>query len=191
MADIQAEGLRAAGELLERVLGTEPERPEPPPDRPAAEHMPLIDAWLDLIRRTIAGVTQPAPPGSVTVPIGSSGVGPSVRLELRRPQSANGATAPAAAATAEVWLHNGTGSPVGPLTLRCAELADSNGTVLEGAEVRFEPREIAELPARSSRGVVVSLPAGESLRPGIYRSTIQAAGEPSLWLPLEVVIEEC
>lgn len=184
VADIQAEGLRAAGDLLERMLRSEPDGPGPRLGPPAGDYTALVDAWTDLLRRTVAGLTQPGPPGAVTVPVDSSGIGPPVRLALRGPQSADGAVA-------EVWLHNGTFSAVGPLALRCGQLSDSDGTVLDGADVCFEPREVALLEPRSSRAVVVSLAATHSLRPGIYRGTIQAHGAPSLWLPFEVAIDPC
>jgi hypothetical protein len=184
LADIQAEGLRAAGELLERVLRSEPDRPGPRPQSSRGDYTALVDAWADLLRRIAAGLAQPVEPDAVTVPVDSNGVGPPVRLALCESESANGAVA-------EVWLHNGTFSAVGPLAQRCGPLSNSDGTVLEGAEVCFEPREMPLLPARSSRAVVVSLAATRALRPGTYRGTIQADGAPGLWLPLEVAIDPC
>jgi hypothetical protein len=92
---------------------------------------------------------------------------------------------------AEIWLHNGRSSAVGPLALRCGELSDAEGAVLDGGEVLFEPAEVKLLPPRSSRAVTVSFAAGRSLPPGVYRGTIQARGLPGLWLPLEVAIEPC
>jgi hypothetical protein len=75
--------------------------------------------------------------------------------------------------------------------MRCGQLAAADGTALEDAEVRFEPREVPVLPARSSRAVTVSVATGGSVRPGTYRGTIQAGGAPRLWLPLEVTVEAC
>jgi hypothetical protein len=184
MADIQAEGLRAAGDLLERMLGSEPDGPGPRSRPPAGDYTALVDAWTDLLRRTIAGLAQPGRPGAVTVPVDASGVGPPVRLALPCPESANGD------ATGEVWLHNGTRSAVGPLALCCGQLTDADGRVLDGAAVRFAPRDVT-LPPRSSRAVVVSLAATTPPRPGTYRGTIQARGAPGLWLPLEVAIDPC
>jgi hypothetical protein len=181
IADIQAEGLRAASSLLERILRSEPDGHGSQSQSPAGDYTSLVDAWTDLLRRTVAGLAHPGQPGAVTVPVDSSGVGPPLRLVLRE----------ADPAVVEVWLHNGTSSDVGPLVLRCGELSDSDGTVLDGAEVSFEPRDVALLPARSSRAVVMSLAAGGALLPGIYRGTIQAQGAPRLWLPLEVVVEPC
>jgi hypothetical protein len=116
------------------------------------------------------------------VAVDGNGGGPPVRLAL------DGA---AERAEAEVWLHNGTFSTVGPVALRCGPLSDAAGTVLAGADVGFEPREVELLPARSSRAVVVSLAAEGPLPPGTYRGTIQAHGAPRLWLALEVVVEPC
>ena len=63
--------------------------------------------------------------------------------------------------------------------------------MLDGAGVRFEPREVETLPPRSSRAVAVSVAATPRPRPGTYRGTIQAAARPGLWLPLEVAVEPC
>jgi hypothetical protein len=181
VADIQAEGLRAASEILERMLLSEPDGPGQPPRSPAGDYTALVDAWTDLLRRTVAGLAQPGRPGALTVPVDSNGVGPPVRLTVGEGGSQDGEAA-------EIWLHNGTPSAVGPLALRCGELCDSGGTVLDGAQLCFEPREVALLPPRSSRGIGVSLAATGPLRPGTYRGTIQAQAAPQLWLPLEVVV---
>jgi hypothetical protein len=182
VADIQAEGLRAAGELLERMLRSEPDAPTPRPRSSGGELSGLVDAWTDLMRRTVAALAAPGEPDALTVAVDADGAGPQVRLALNEATDS---------AFAEVWLHNGTFSVVGPLALRCGPLSDADGTVLDGADVGFEPREVELLPARSSRAVVVSLAAAGPLRPGTYRGTIQAHGAPRLWLPLEVVIEPC
>lgn len=186
-ADIQADGLRAASELLERMLGSDRESTGPRSRSPALDYTALVDAWAELLQRIAAGLAQPAQtaqPGTVTISVDSSGVGPPVRLTLE--ESENGGSA-----VAEVWLHNGTLSAVGPLALRCGQLTASDGTVFDGARVHFEPGEVEPLPPRSSRAVLVSLTATGSPRPGIYRGTIQADGAPRLWLPFEVAIGPC
>ena len=179
VADIQAEGLRAAGELLERVLGSEPDRSGPRSERPAGDYTALADAWVDLVRRTVAGLAQPASPGSVTVPVGGSNdTPPLVRLKLGEPESAddsnNGTGTQNAGNATEVWLHNGTLSPVGPLTLRCGQLSDPDGTLLEGVEVRFDPREVAVLqPVRAG-------PWSCRSRPAALRAQAPTAGRSKL-----------
>lgn len=182
MADIQAEGLRAAGELLERVLRSEPDRNGHAPS-PAGDYTTLVDAWGELLQRTVSGLA-PGGSGAVTVPVDASGVGPPLRLALDEPAADSGPVA-------EVWLHNGTSSAMGPLVLHCGDLRNSEGKRLKGTKVRFEPRKVARLEARSSRAVKVSLVAKDAPRPDIYRGTIQAQGAPRLWLPVEVRIEPC
>jgi hypothetical protein len=183
MADIQAEGLCAAGDLLERILRFEPDRQRSTSQPPTRDYTALVDAWTELLRRTVAGVAAGGP-GEVTVPVDAIGVAPPLRLALDESAEDSGAAA-------EVWLHNGTSSAVGPLVLRCGDLRSPEGKRLKGAKVRFEPREVARLEARSSRAVKVSLVAKDAPRPGIYRGTIQAQGAPRLWLPVEVAIKPC
>jgi hypothetical protein len=182
MADIQAEGLRAAGELLERVLRSEPDGNGRAPS-PAGDYTALVDAWGELLRRSISAFASGGP-GELTVPVNAIGVAPPLRLALDE-------SAEDSSAAAEVWLHNGTSSAMGPLVLRCGDLRSSEGKRLKGAKVRFEPRKLALLEARSSRAVKVSLVVKDAPRSGIYRGTIQAEGAPRLWLPVEVAIKPC
>lgn len=180
VADIQAEGLRAASDLLERILRSEPDVPDARTRSVTGGMGALVEAWTDLLQRTVAALA--GGPGALTVAIDANGAGPQVRLAVDE-TGAGEAT--------DVWLHNGTLDPAGPLALRCGPLADVDGAVLDGAQVGFEPGEVESLPARSSRAVAVSLTAGGPLRPGTYRGTIQAHGAPRLWLALEVVVEPC
>ncbi len=183
MADVQAEGLRAASDLLERLLTPDHDGPTARSSPPQPDYAPLVDAWGQLLERVASGLARPVESGSVTVPIDSSAVGPSLRLVMERAE-------PDASADAEVWLHNGTAAPAGPLKLRCGALTAPGGEVLE-ARVDFDPAEVSPLPPRSSRGVTVSVAIGGEPRPGIYRGTIQADGAPTLWLPVEVAVEPC
>lgn len=183
VADIQAEGLRAASDLLERILRSEPDAPDARPRSGTAGMGALVEAWTDLLQRTVAALAAgPGEPDGLTVAIDANGAGPQVRLAVDET---------GACEATDVWLHNGTLDPAGPLALRCGPLADVDGAVLDGGQVGFEPGEVESLPARSSRAVAVSLTAGGPLRPGTYRGTIQAHGAPGLWLPLEVVVEPC
>jgi len=182
MADIQADGLRAASELLERMLDRDHQAPASRSRPSERDYTELFDAWADLLQRVAAGLAQPVPSGPVTIPVDANGVAPPVRLVLEGAEQVAGAVA-------EVWLHNGTSRAVGPLTLRCGPLTSPDGAGLDGAEVRFDPVELEPLPPRSSRGVLVSLSATPAPPPGIYRGTIQADGAPRLWLPLEAAVE--
>jgi hypothetical protein len=184
MVDIQAEGLRAASDLLERVL--EPDRRAPAERSPSPspwserDYAGLVDSWVELLQRVSAGLAPPGDAGRVTVSVDSAAVSPPVRLVLEGPEQVDGSAG-------EVWLHNGTSAAVGPLALRCGALSAAGGEVLD-ARVRFDPVEVPPLPPRSSRGVVISVLAVGEPRPGVYRGTIQAEGAPALWLPLEVAV---
>jgi hypothetical protein len=170
MAEIQAEGLRAAGDVLDRILGSEP---APGPARARREdYSALIDAWTQLMRRGVSVLTNP--PGGSAVSVDGDGPGPVTRVV-------------AGAGAAEVWLHNGSDQPVGPLTLRCGPLSDAGGVGLAEASVTFDPAVIDTMPERSSRGVRVSV-SGGSAPAGVYRGVIQAEGAPAVWIPLEVTV---
>jgi hypothetical protein len=88
-------------------------------------------------------------------------------------------------AAAEVWLHNGSAADYSEVALHCGDLRASDGAVLSAASVRFDPS-VVDLPARSSRGVAVSVSA--DVPPGTYRGVVLAAGVPDAWLPIEVVM---
>jgi hypothetical protein len=185
MADIQAEGLRAASELLERVLGPDQEaatgRSQTHSSTRNGDYSALVDAWAELLQRVATGLAPPAERGTVTVPVDSEAVALPLRLELEgsgQPETAAG----------EVWLHNGTSAAVGPLVLRCGPLSTASGEALE-ARVDFDPDELPPLPPHSSRGVAVSVALGARPCPGLYRGTIQAKGAPALWLPVEVAVQ--
>lgn len=187
MADIQADGLRAASDLLDRMLGADrgsaPPPREPPPD---SSSKALLDAWLDMLQRIATGLSRPAErDGALTVSLDSAGVGPALRLEL------GGSSGASDESSVEVWLENGAPSAIGPLTLRSGPLTDADGELLAEVEVRFEPGELEPLPPRSARAVRVSLTATGSPLPGVYRGMIQADGAPKLWLPVEVAIGSC
>jgi len=182
MADIQAEGLRAAGDLLERVLGTESGSSATRATSPASEYTALVDAWIEVLRQTFAGLAQPPAREAVTVPVEANGIGPPLRLAV-------GPTSEATERSAEFWLHNGSRSVVGPVVFRCGDLRDAQGELLEGVEVRFDPAEVEPLPGRSSRAVTISLAGEGPPGAGTYRGTIQARGAPGVWLPLEVVVQ--
>jgi hypothetical protein len=184
MADIQAEGLRAASDLLARVL--EPDHRAPaelshsPSHSSERAYAGLVDGWVELLQRVSAGLAPPGDAGRVTISVDSAAVSPPVRLVLEGPEQVEGTGG-------EVWLHNGTSAAVGPLALRCGALSAAGGEVLD-ARVDFDPVEVPLLPPRSSRGVVISILAVGEPRPGVYRGTIQAEGAPALWLPLEVAV---
>ena len=59
-----------------------------------------------------------------------------------------------------------------------AAAATPTAAVLDGADVRFEPREVEPLPPRSSRAVAVSLAATARLRPASTAARSRPTGRP-------------
>lgn len=199
LAEVQAQGLRAAGELVERIIGslgdgarpgwTAPGRVgEGPSDAPRSIGG-LVEVWIDLLRRTSESVARLADDAA-----GGDGSRASVGIDLDSGR-ATGAVllhvdnlGAATGESAEVWLHNGTATSLGPVTLRAGQLMTADDQAL-AACVRFEPATIDDLPPRSSRGVGVAIVASGDLTAGTYRGLVQAGGAPQVWLPLEVVVD--
>jgi hypothetical protein len=153
----------------------------------------LVRLWVEVVRLGLDTFGQfliPGGPGrpdsgahAATLDVATAASTGVVRIGVVHPppSSAGGTDC----ANAEVWLHNGSAAAYSDIALHCGDLRASNGAVLPAASVRFEPP-IADLPARSSRGVVVSV--GTDVPPGTYRGVVLAAGIPDAWLPIEVVV---
>ncbi len=215
LVDVQRRGLLAASDLVDRLVRSvdgESAGGHGVPAGTAATSGPhgdgfsaagatedLARLWVDVVRLGLdtfgelltpgaTGRTRVAGGATVDVPTAtSSGV---VRLTVGHG---------AAAADVEVWLHNGSGRAYTGLVPHCGDLRSSDGGVLPAAAVGFDPP-VVGLPARSSRGVVVSVIGsangsqdgsgnGEAgVPPGTYRGLILVTALPEVWLPVEVVV---
>ena len=197
LGDVQARGLRAAGELVERLVRSvdgAPETDAAPVDdgtdaaSPAGDASRLLEVWIDLLRRTADSfgrltdrpASGPAERAGAAVDVGTGSATGQVRLVVSPKGEGPGA---------EMWVHNGTAEDLGPVGLHAGELRSADGDRLD-AEVTFAPAQLAEVAARSSRGIAVGLAAGDLLAAGTYRALVQVEGAPDLWLALEVVVEE-
>jgi hypothetical protein len=69
--------------------------------------------------------------------------------------------------------------------LHCGDLRAADGAVLPAVSVRFDPPDV-DLPARSSRGVGVSVDTDVPV--GAFHGVVLATGIPDAWLPIEVVV---
>ena len=181
MADIQAEGLRAASELLDRVLDRGSTVYPPADGNGDGEYTSVLDAWAELLERFAAGLAAPAAGAPAQVRLGVDAVAAPLRIHWKDGEGSEAA----------FDLHNETRGRLGPLRLHCGVPMDPEGATLHRADVHFEPEEIEELPAGASCRVTLALSAVGAPSPGTYRGTIQAAGAPSLWVPLEVSVERC
>ena len=197
LGDVQAQGLRAAGELVERLArsvdGTvtrtaRSDDGETAPDGASplsGDAARLLEVWIELLQRastSFASATGSRAPTDerVEVDLDAGSVTGVLRLEV----DGSGAIR---AGTAEAWLHNGTAAPVGPLTLHSGDLRSPDGDLLVGT-LAFDPAYLDALPGRSSRGVALSIAKEGELRPGMYRGLMQVKGAPQVWLPVEVVV---
>jgi len=210
LVDVQRRGLLAANELVDRLVrsvdgddidGTEPHDTSAGSGAPrrdastapsaAGPTDDLVRLWVEVVRlglETFGQFLMPGGPGrpdsaahgaTLDVPTGAStGI---VRVSDVPPASDGGTDR----AGAELWLHNGSAADYSDVALHCGDLRASDGAVLSAASVRFDPS-VVDLPARSSRGVAVSVSA--DVPPGTYRGVVLAAGVPDAWLPIEVVM---
>jgi hypothetical protein len=99
---------------------------------------------------------------------------------------------PTVSATGELWLHNPSAQPVGPLRLHLGELRSPDGRLAGGA-VRLDPQAVPELPARSSRGVSACFNPPDAAVPppaARYRGLLQVDGADAVAVPVELVIGE-
>jgi hypothetical protein len=198
LGEIQAEGLRAAAALVERVVHlvdgpqvtptTDPEESAPPSDDPPATDMsavlPWFDLWSDLVGRTSDTLQRfrgaDRGPAGDGVQIGIDGsFAPTRPLVISVGPSNHG--------QGEMWLHNGTAEDQGELVPRCGPLSDVHGHVL-GDGVEIDPAKIDGLPSRSSRGFVISVAPDPTTPAGTYRGIMQVQGAEAVWMPIEVVV---
>lgn len=220
LGDIQRRGLDAAGEIVERLVaavdGDDTAHANPGDDAQAeggsTDLDSLVDLWAVLAKRSLhalvrlaasadagspagdRGPSGAAPGRVVTVDVVGGSAPEALRLTASRARPVPGdSAAPEDEATpevaAEVWLHNGTAEPRSDIRLHCSELRAHDGSELR-AEVVFEPEVIEQIPARSSRGVVVAVRAlDDGAVAGVYRGVVLAAGLPDVWLAVEVLVE--
>ncbi len=155
LGDVQAQALRVAGDLVERLARSVdgPEvaaddatnREADGPARPG-DASQLVDVWLELLSRIAQVFDGSASPGStrddrVDLDLAEDGGG---RLRLV-------AGPPGCSTAAEIWLHNRSAHSLPALCLHAADLLSPAGAPL-AASLAFEPARIDGMPARSSRG---------------------------------------
>lgn len=199
LGDVQRRGLEAARELVDRVASTiAPSDEESGPGHangstdPATGQGPpiadLVQDWWEVAGRVLAGLAAGTsssgghlpPDGAVEVDVHAAG--PTV-WRVRSDPSGR------LIAPGELWLRNRQPHPVGPLSLGVGDLRAPDGTLISAHCLRFDPPEPAELPARTARGVAVTLSPERPFEPGIYRGVVQAQGAPNLSITLELTVQ--
>lgn len=194
---IQAEGFRAASELVDRfvrmanpngngsdrsttqsVHPSDGENPGDVTDGPGIE--PILRSWLSLTDQFLRGSMRAADDGQD---------GPAT-LDLEKAQARGaldlGSGSPGCA-RAEVWLHNRGAGNLGNIRLRCSELLAHDGHVISSAAIEFDP-ELVPMPGRSSRGVGVKILVEQDVPAARYCGTLMAEGYPDLSLPVALTV---
>lgn len=184
---IQAEGFRAASQLVDRfVRAVGPADPQSGNGNSAPEAVGahgdlerLTRAWWSMFGQLLLAAApgaQQTPFGAGALTFGHTAAG-SVMLE---------ATGPGWVST-EVWLHNNTQTDLGEVTLHCSELIAHTGHRIAAAATQCGP-DAVPVPARSSRGVPLQVHVAPFDPPGIYRGTLLVAGHPELWLSVALTV---
>ena len=179
LGDIQRRGFEAARQLVDRIVpmvddawGPRPDhagRKAHPDPAPAGDTLQeLVRSWTELTVRVMVqlaeargrpGRDDAGRTGGHTVSVDLSDDRHRARLRLRSDPSGRLSAAP------ELWLHNPSAQPLGPVRIAVDDLCTPAGQTLDGDRIRFEPSDIGEIAARSARGTVVTSPgAGPSSR---------------------------
>jgi hypothetical protein len=201
LEQIQRRGLRAAGELVDRLVsvvdgardgGVAANGDGMSSSEGESPGVDLIGVWAGLVTQTLQAMarlsvadapsTQQPTGGPVWVDVVTGRGSGSFELAAETDDPAR--------ISGEIWLHNASGRAVGPLRLHVGELRSSDGATVRGRSVRFEPATVAELPARSSRGVRASIRATGAPAAGRYRGLLQAEGAPGVAVPVELTISD-
>jgi hypothetical protein len=185
ITDVQRRSADAAGQLVERLIASV----DGDGDRDATSERDGTPTGTD---DAIAGMTRLWRDSITTLAsalTGGTDTGARIDVAATAPPAAVVVTLDAASGTGstEVWLHNPSALGFDKLRLHCAPAVAHDGSVLDAA-VATDPDGF-DLPARSSRGVLVSIDAPDAT-PGVYRSLLLVDGLAEQWLPLEVVVPE-
>ncbi|MGB3486404.1 MAG: hypothetical protein WBB07_29810 [Mycobacterium sp.] len=199
---IQAEGLRAASELVDRFVrlaadglgGTGPALSVAPPltqDQRAdvfgaTDMEPFLRTWWSLVGQPLFGAVGTPPDGAA----GSEAGGDAASVDLATARAMGRLefdAPPGAQVSAVLWIHNITAEDHGEIGVRCSDLLSDQGAVIAAAAARFAPERVP-MPPRCSRGIEMTLDVGELVEPGRYRGTVLVTGHPDVWLPVSLTV---
>jgi hypothetical protein len=213
LADVQRRGLIAAGELVDRLIGAVDGDPSPSVPSRATRLTPdddrhtldIVNLWIDVFQR---GLQAMMPPARSNGPAATNGaqiatadlargtttgaVHIQAAVDSESPDNGHGGSSRGGrrGGSAEVWLHNGTSEPLLGLRLHVGDLRAHDGGTLRGSALRFDPPSLDELPARSSRGVVVTAAVADGTPGGVFRGILLVKGVPDVWLPIVVTVAD-
>ena len=183
MTDVQRRSADAAGKLVERLIANV----DGSASHEAGDATPRASTTDDAIagmtrlwRESLSSLAGAMGGGVEThrVEVNAPGPPASLRIDV---------DATGQSGSTEVWLHNPSADAFDKLRLHCGPALAHDGSVFAG-DVSLDP-DAFDLPARASRGVVISVDA-TGTDPGIYRTTVLVEGLADQWLPLEIVVPD-
>jgi hypothetical protein len=194
---IQAEGFRAASELVDRFVqmttqaGNGADRSTKPSVNSIRDDTdgnkadgaviePFLRSWLSIAEQFLPGSTRLAdetPQGPAALDLEKAEAQGALDMDTGSPGCARG----------EVWLHNRGLGNLGNVRLRCSELLAHDGHVISSAAIEFDP-ETVPMPGRSSRGVSVKVSVHQEIPPARYSGTLLAEGFPDIAIPVVVTV---
>jgi hypothetical protein len=201
LSSVQARGFRAAREVVDRFINMTAETGAPQRESDLLDNPDPADAEDTTAPGAVGGLDIERALGTWQSLLGQlansvrdtfgqqSSAAPAV-FDLRTANAAGQAVLAAEGpgrACAEVWLHNGGPQDMGEVLLRCSDLLAHDGAVIESSCVHFEP-DVVAMPARSSRGIIVTVDVAAEHTPGSYRGTLLADGHPEVWLPVLLTV---
>lgn len=190
LSAIQAEGFRAASRIVDRfVRAVEPKADaarqggdtgDSATGGGVQEFERLTRAWWSMAGQFLLR-SLPAPPktdsGSVSLDVSDPGAHRGVNFDVAVGESASSV----------IWLHNRGPDDRGEVRLHVSDLLSHDGNVMPAAALRIGT-EVVPMPARSSRGVDITVDVAAEVRPGVYRGNVLASGNPDLWLPVLLTV---
>jgi hypothetical protein len=199
LSAIQAEGFRAASRIVDqfvRAVGssTNGEATATPADSTNGD-VPVnangaVDGIQELERLTRAWWSMVGQFLLRSMPLTPTAGSASVSLDVNNPDAKRAVNLDAGvggSASAEVWLHNRGPDDRGDVQLHSSDLLSHDGDVIRADAVRMDAA-VVPMPARSSRGVVITIDIAAEVGPGVYRGTLLASGHPDLWLPVVLTV---
>lgn len=195
LSAIQAEGFRAASQIVDRFIRivtpeTAADDSGPAPAQPPGDGAPVANVVSDLETLTRSWWSMVGRMLLQSAPKAVGAADESGTLDLAHAETSGEIAFGAdvgGSGCAEVWLHNRGAHDMGDVVLRCSDLLSADGTVFQAESVQLDPRSVP-MPARSSRGVLLKATVAEYVRPGLYRGTLLVEGHPKLWMPISLTV---